>query len=105
MEGKGTSGVADSLSTVRLSLLPSRSCFRLLAPEVRADAYARLVRAFPHLLKLIETHCRPARLVFTPAQIVNFAVVPPQLRFVFVSAVSLVWSALLPSEVEVLTRS
>jgi hypothetical protein len=25
MEGKGTSGVADSLSTVRLSLLPSRS--------------------------------------------------------------------------------
>jgi len=59
MEGKGTSGVADSLST----------------------KYA------PTLMR--------GWLVFTPAQIVNFAVVPPQLRFVFVSAVSLVWNTYL----------
>ena len=35
----------------------------------------------------------PTRLVFVPTQIVNFALVPPQFRFVLVSAVSLVWSA------------
>jgi hypothetical protein len=100
MEGKGTSGVADSLSTVRLSLLPSRSIFWYLAPEVRPDAHAGLVRVIYLPLTLLETHCRPARLVFTPAQIVNFAVVPPQFRFVFLSTVSLVWSASPPSEVK-----
>ncbi len=32
-------------------------------------------------------------MVYTPAQLVNFTVVPAQFRFVFISAVSLVWSA------------
>ncbi|KAF8260528.1 hypothetical protein EI94DRAFT_1748129 [Lactarius quietus] len=59
MEGKGTSGVVDSLST----------------------KYA------PTLMR--------GWLVFTPAQIVNFAVVPPQFRFVFLSGVSLVWNTYL----------
>jgi protein Mpv17 len=31
-------------------------------------------------------------MVFIPTQIVNFAVVPPQFRFVLVGAVNLVWS-------------
>ncbi|KAF8258979.1 hypothetical protein EI94DRAFT_1814223 [Lactarius quietus] len=34
-------------------------------------------------------------LVFTPAQIVNFAVVPPHFRFLFVGGVSLVWNTYL----------
>jgi len=34
-------------------------------------------------------------MVFTPAQLINFAVVPPQFRFVFVSAISLVWNTYL----------
>jgi len=34
-------------------------------------------------------------MVFTPAQLINFAVVPPQFRFVFVGAVSLVWNTYL----------
>ncbi|KAN0131810.1 Mpv17 / PMP22 family domain containing protein [Lactarius tabidus] len=59
MEGKGTSGVADTLST----------------------KYA------PTLMR--------GWMVFIPAQIINFAVVPPQLRFVFLSSVSLVWSTYL----------
>ncbi|KAG6878836.1 hypothetical protein C0992_007321, partial [Termitomyces sp. T32_za158] len=33
--------------------------------------------------------------VFLPMQILNFAIVPPHLRFVFVSAVSLFWNAYL----------
>jgi len=32
------------------------------------------------------------RVVYTPAQIINFALVPPQFRFVFISTVSLFWS-------------
>lgn len=59
MEGKGASGVADSLST-------------MYAPT--------LMRAW---------------LVYTPAQLVNFAVVPPQFRFVFISGVNLVWNTYL----------
>ncbi|KAH9173057.1 hypothetical protein EDB89DRAFT_1961027 [Lactarius sanguifluus] len=59
MEGKGTSGVADSLSTM----------------------YA------PTLLR--------GWLVYTPTQLVNFTVVPPQFRFVFVSTVSLFWNTYL----------
>jgi hypothetical protein len=31
--------------------------------------------------------------VFVPTQLVNFALVPPHLRFVFVGVVSLFWSA------------
>lgn len=31
-------------------------------------------------------------MVYVPTQIINFMVVPPQFRFVFVSAISLVWS-------------
>ncbi|KAF8260536.1 hypothetical protein EI94DRAFT_1748150, partial [Lactarius quietus] len=59
MEGKGTSGVVDSLST---KYAPTLMC---------------------------------GWLMFTPAQIVNFAVVPPQFRFVFLSGVSLVWNTYL----------
>jgi hypothetical protein len=33
------------------------------------------------------------RAVYTPTQIINFALIPPQFRFVFVSVVSLGWSA------------
>jgi hypothetical protein len=32
------------------------------------------------------------RVVYTPTQIINFALVPPQFRYVFVSVVSLFWS-------------
>ena len=34
-----------------------------------------------------------SRAVFAPAQVLNFALVPPQFRFVFVGVVSLFWSA------------
>ena len=34
-----------------------------------------------------------SRAVFAPAQVINFALVPPQFRFVFVGVVSLFWSA------------
>ena len=54
--------------------------FLTLAPEVRADTHAGLMRAIYRPLKLLHTHCRPAKLVFTSAQIVNFAVAPIPLR-------------------------
>ena len=57
-----------------------------------ANTYAGLVRTFKHALTLLEIISLPARLVFTPTQIVNLKVVAPQLRSVFVSAVSFVWN-------------
>ena len=48
------------------------------------------MHAFGDPLTLLETNIHPTRLVFTHAHFVNFAIVPPQIRFVFVSAVSLV---------------
>jgi len=59
MEGRGVSGVVDSLNT----------------------AYA------PTLMR--------NWVVFTPTQIINFALIPPQFRFIFVGAVSLVWNTYL----------
>jgi len=59
MEGRGVSGVVDSLNT----------------------AYA------PTLLR--------GWVVYTPTQIINFALIPPQFRFIFVGAVSLVWNTYL----------
>ena len=47
-----------------------------------------LVRTSKHALTLLEIISLPARLWCTPTQIVNLKVVAPQLRFVFVSAVS-----------------
>ena len=41
----------------------------------------------------LDQHCRMHRAVYTPTQIINFALIPPQFRFVFVSVVSLGWSA------------
>ena len=37
------------------------------------------------------------RAVYIPTQVINFALVPPHLRFVFVGVVSLFWSVFLPS--------
>ncbi|KAI9507731.1 hypothetical protein F5148DRAFT_73861 [Russula earlei] len=59
LEGKGVSGVMDSLNT---KFVPT------------------LMRGWA---------------VYTPAQIVNFGLVPPQFRFVFISIVSLVWNTYL----------
>jgi len=59
MEGKGVSGVVDSLNT-------------MYAPT--------LMRGWA---------------VYTPTQIINFALIPPQFRFVFVSVVSLGWNTYL----------
>ncbi|KAH9955326.1 hypothetical protein BGW80DRAFT_1395212 [Lactifluus volemus] len=59
MEGKGSSGVVDSLKTT-------------YAPT--------LMRAW---------------MVFTPSQIINFMLVPPQFRFVFIGVVNLIWNTYL----------
>ena len=59
-------------------------------PHKHANAYAGLVRTFRHALPLLEIISLPARLVFTPTQIVNLKVVAPLLRFVFASVVSFV---------------
>jgi len=59
MEGKGLSGVADSL---KMTYAPT------------------LMRGW---------------MVYVPTQLINFTLVPPQFRFVFVSAVSLVWNTYL----------
>ena len=37
-----------------------------------------------------------SRAVYIPTQVINFAIVPPHLRFVFVGVVSLFWSTFLP---------
>ena len=39
---------------------------------------------------------RNSRAVYIPTQVINFAVVPPHLRFVFVGVVSLFWSTFIP---------
>jgi hypothetical protein len=41
----------------------------------------------------LDQHCRMHRAVYIPTQLINFALIPPQFRFVFVSVVSLGWSA------------
>ena len=93
LEGKGVSGVIDNLNTV--CLLSYSSVYPCIdfTIEVRADPNAGMVRnvylsifsaAWP-------TRCM-YRAVFTPAQIINFALVPLQFRFVFLSTVSLFWS-------------
>lgn len=40
----------------------------------------------------LNLHLYTCRVVYIPTQIINFAIVPPQFRYVFVSVVSLVWS-------------
>jgi len=45
---------------------------------------------------LISCSPRNSRVVYIPTQLINFAVIPPHLRFVFVGVVSLFWSAFLP---------
>jgi len=52
----------------------------------RRDSFAHA-----HLFPL-----RDSRVVYIPTQVINFAVVPPHLRFVFVGVVSLFWSTFLP---------
>jgi hypothetical protein len=94
MEGKGLSGIVDGLSTVRLhshwniqpvlNILFSR-CMR------RPWCGAGALHLFRSTL-LPNLHPRIRRAVYTPTQIINFALVPPQFRFVFVGVVNLVWS-------------
>ena len=105
MEGKGASGVADSLSTVCLSLVPQSVLFLTLGPR---STRRRLSGAGACFSPPSETHRDPLpshKAGICSAEIVNFAVVPPQLRFVFIGAVNLIWCASSPSEVQVLTRS
>ena len=62
--------------------------------DVCADPDARLVSnvySF-QLTAPYDLHPYIHRAVYTPTQIINFTLVPPQFRFMFVSLVSLVWS-------------
>lgn len=96
IEGKGISGVVDNLNTVcLLSHSDIQLCVDPTPPtEVCAYPSAGLV-SNPHLLRLSsqpdQLHCSQ-RMVYTPTQVINFALVPPQFRFVFVGVVSLMWS-------------
>ena len=65
MESKGTIGITDSLSRVRISSFPNHF-FRHSTPEVRAYAHVGLVRTFEHPLPLLEINSQSERLVFTP---------------------------------------
>ncbi|KAH9970541.1 hypothetical protein BGW80DRAFT_1329863 [Lactifluus volemus] len=83
MEGKGSSGVADSLKTT-------------YAPTLMR-AWCAMLTSFNRLATLINvtSSLSSDRMVFTPSQIINFMLVPPQFRFVFIGLVNLIWNTYL----------
>ncbi|KAI0271248.1 hypothetical protein BC834DRAFT_858433 [Gloeopeniophorella convolvens] len=81
MEGKGASGVIDSLNTMYAPTL------------LRGWSVASISHS--HCTHIIHDIQRSHRLVYTPTQMINFSVVPPQFRFVFVGVVSLFWNTYL----------
>lgn len=93
MEGKGVSGVIDNLNTVCLHSHSSiRPCIDFTI-EVCTDSSTGMVRnVYLSIFSTTSTTRHTYRAVFTPAQMINFALVPPQFRFVFLSTVSLFWS-------------
>lgn len=93
MEGKGVSGVIDNLNTVCLRSHSSIWPCIDFTIEVCTNTNAGMVRnVYLYIFSSTWPTRRMYRAVFTPAQIINFALVPPQFRFVFVSTVSLFWS-------------
>jgi hypothetical protein len=78
-------------SSFSLKYLARRVDFTL---DVCADPDARLVSNVYFFQLTSSSELQPfiRRAVYTPTQIINFTLVPPQFRFVFVSLVSLVWS-------------
>jgi hypothetical protein len=97
MEGKGSSGVADSLKTVRAqsrsSITRMLTLLQTYAPTLMR-AWCAMLTSFNRLATLINvtSSLSSDRMVFTPSQIINFMLVPPQFRFVFIGLVNLIWS-------------
>jgi protein Mpv17 len=97
MEGKGSSGVADSLKTVRArsrsNITRMLTLLQTYAPTLMRG-WCAMLTSLNRLVTLtnVTTSLSPYRMVFTPTQIINFMLVPPQFRFVFMGVVSLVWS-------------
>jgi protein Mpv17 len=75
------SDAADSSSVLRADIFLA---------GLRTDAAAQLVG--PSVLSFSIDNSLSSRAVFVPTQIINFWLVPPHLRFVVVSVVSLFWS-------------
>ena len=77
LEGLGFDESKERLSTVR---------------HVYVLAIGPVSHSLGHLLQAYVPTLLRNWAVFGPAQLVNFAFVPPQLRFVFISTISLFWS-------------
>jgi Mpv17 / PMP22 family len=98
MEGKGLSGVADSLRTVCPSFHPNipriLTLLQMYAPTLMRGWCAMLASfdGLTILTNFITSLSSCKGFYLPPQQVINFTLVPPQFRFVFVGVVSLVWS-------------
>lgn len=99
LEGKGLGGAAERISHVRLAEFfsgPSLTT-RHRSSGICPDTTTELVRCGWNSNASRTVLILNFRAVYIPAQVINFALVPPHLRFVFVGVVSLFWSKSLPS--------
>jgi len=96
LEGKGIAEAQNRISAVSVIVVPCSTCTRCsgCVPRRLMCRHCFVIGAVSTCLFFFAQYSPRSRGVFIPAQIINFALVPHHLRFVFVGVVSLFWSKL-----------